>query len=316
MTARRVGCTPILLPKVHTATKLTMQVRIQPPAPQASHFTGRGVRNGASARRDPLPRRRTRPQRPLLLYGTFSMEDRALAVAKEAERHAAKVGRRCGSRAGSVRLRGASRSKDRGQVPAEPGGQVRAAAGKTLCGRLPGFRPSVRPHACRCADVRSWLLGRSGITRSRAAMTQIAPACLAATFLRPSSPLAPTASPPSPPAATSPRTGHSARPAEQVGSSATTSAPDSGPAYPNVRLTRICATCAGDTRRLGARPRHRTTYRRPRHLPATGPDRATVPGLTHRSGAPEPTARRRSRSPDHRYLAGLSPGPAASRCTG
>ena len=27
-------------------------------------------------------------------------------------------------------------------------------------------------------------------------------------------------------------------------------------------------------------------------------------------------ARRRSRSPDHRYLAGLSPVPAASRCTG
>src|SRR5215470_15942775 len=26
------------------------------------------------------------------------------------------------------------------------------------------------------------------------------------------------------------------------------------------------------------------TYRRPRHLPATGPDRATVLGLTHRSG--------------------------------
>jgi hypothetical protein len=47
-----------------------------------------------------------------------------------------------------------------------------------------------------------------------------------------------------------------------------------------------------------------------------GPDRATVLGLSHRSGAPEPTARRRSRSPDHRYLAGLSPVPAASRCTG
>jgi hypothetical protein len=33
-------------------------------------------------------------------------------------------------------------------------------------------------------------------------------------------------------------------------------------------------------------------------------------------GAPEPTARRRSRSPDHRDLARLSPVPAASRCTG
>jgi hypothetical protein len=32
--------------------------------------------------------------------------------------------------------------------------------------------------------------------------------------------------------------------------------------------------------------------------------------------APEPAARPRSRSPDHRYLAGLSPVPAASRCTG
>jgi hypothetical protein len=57
------------------------------------------------------------------------------------------------------------------------------------------------------------------------------------------------------------------------------------------------------------------TYRRPRHLPATGPDRATVLGLTTAAG-PEPTARRRSRSPDHRYLAGLRPVPAASRCTG
>src|SRR5262249_12876771 len=54
------------------------------------------------------------------------------------------------------------------------------------------------------------------------------------------------------------------------------------------------------------RPAGRQRTGRLRHLPATGPDRATVLGLTHSSGAPEPTARRRSRLPDHRYLAGLS----------
>ena len=34
---------PIFLPKVHTATKLATQVRIPPPAPQASHFTDCGA---------------------------------------------------------------------------------------------------------------------------------------------------------------------------------------------------------------------------------------------------------------------------------
>jgi len=66
---------------MHAATKLTMQVRIPPPAPQASHFTGRGVRGTPRVQEgDPLPP-----------YGTFSTEDWALAVAKEAERHAAEV---------------------------------------------------------------------------------------------------------------------------------------------------------------------------------------------------------------------------------
>ena len=37
--------------------------------------------------------------------------------------------------------------KDRGQVPAELGGQVQAATGKTLCGKALRVRPSVRPHA-------------------------------------------------------------------------------------------------------------------------------------------------------------------------
>jgi hypothetical protein len=108
MSVRRAGCTPVLLPKAHTATKLTMQVRIPPSAPQASHFTGRGVRGTPRAHEgDPLPRHRTGLRRPLPLYGTFSMEDRVLAVAKEAKRHTAKVA-------------------------------DGAATGKTLCGRLPG----------------------------------------------------------------------------------------------------------------------------------------------------------------------------------
>jgi hypothetical protein len=37
--------------------------------------------------------------------------------------------------------------KDRGQAPAEPGGQVQTATGKTLCGKALWVRPSVRPHA-------------------------------------------------------------------------------------------------------------------------------------------------------------------------
>ena len=82
----------IFLPKVHAATRLATQVRIPPPAPQVSHFTGRGVRGTPRAQEgDPLPRRLTRPRRPLPLHGTFSTEDGALAVAKEAERHAAEV---------------------------------------------------------------------------------------------------------------------------------------------------------------------------------------------------------------------------------
>src|SRR5271165_162458 len=92
MTARRARCGPTFLPKVHAATKLARQVRIPPPAPQASHFTGRGVRGTPRPQEGhPLPRRLTRPRRPLPLYGTFSTEDWALAVAKEAERHAAEV---------------------------------------------------------------------------------------------------------------------------------------------------------------------------------------------------------------------------------
>ena len=81
MTTRSAGCTPIFLPKMHAATKLAMQVRIPPPAPQASHFTGRGVRGTPRPQEgDPPPRRLTRPRRPLPLYGTFSTEDRALAA--------------------------------------------------------------------------------------------------------------------------------------------------------------------------------------------------------------------------------------------
>ena len=83
---------PVFLPKVHAAAKLATQVRIPPSAPQASHFTDGGVRGTPRAQEgDPLPRRPTRPRRPLPLYGTFSTEDRALAVAKEPERHAAEV---------------------------------------------------------------------------------------------------------------------------------------------------------------------------------------------------------------------------------
>lgn len=83
---------PIFLPKVHAATKLATQVRILPPAPQASVFTDYGVpRTPGAQEGHPPPRRLTRPRRPLPLYGTFSTEDWALVVAKEAERHAAEV---------------------------------------------------------------------------------------------------------------------------------------------------------------------------------------------------------------------------------
>jgi hypothetical protein len=92
MTARRTPGAPIVLPKVHAATKLTTQVRIPPSAPQASHCADSGVpRTPGAEEGHPLPRRLTRPRRPLPLYGTFSTEDWALAVAKEAERHAAEV---------------------------------------------------------------------------------------------------------------------------------------------------------------------------------------------------------------------------------
>ena len=139
---------PTFLPKVHAATKLARQVRIPPPAPQASHFTGRGVRGTPRAQEGhPLPRRLTRPRRPLPLYGTFSTEDWALAVAKEAERHAAEV---ADGAAGGLDLCGCAGhrgQKTAGQVPAELGGQVQAATGKTLCGKALRVRPSVRPHA-------------------------------------------------------------------------------------------------------------------------------------------------------------------------
>ena len=72
MTARRAGCAPIFLPKVHAAAKLATQVRIPPPAPQASHFTGRGVRGTPRAQEgDPPPRRLTRPRRPFPAAGLF-----------------------------------------------------------------------------------------------------------------------------------------------------------------------------------------------------------------------------------------------------
>ena len=104
---------PIFLPKVHAATKLATQVRIPPPAPQASHFTDRGVRGTPRAQEgNPLPRRLTRPRRPLPLYGIFSTEDWALPVAKEAERHAAEV---ADGAAGGLDLCG--RAGHRGQRP-------------------------------------------------------------------------------------------------------------------------------------------------------------------------------------------------------
>ena len=139
MSVRRAGCTPVLLPKAHTATKLTMQVRIPPPAPQASHFTGRGVRGRERKKGEPLPRRLTRPRRPIPLYGTFSTEDWALAAAREAERHAAEVARRCGRWAGSARLRRASRSKTADRCPLNWVVKFKRRPERRRVGRLPGF---------------------------------------------------------------------------------------------------------------------------------------------------------------------------------
>lgn len=150
---------PIFLPKVHAATKLTMQVRIPPPAPQASHFTGRGVRGTPRAQEgDPLPRRLTRPRRPLPLYGTFSTEDWALAVAKEAERHAAEGGRRCGRWAGSVRLRRASRSKTANRCPLNWVVKLKRRPERHCVGKALRVRPSVRPHAESSAPSRRMMM--------------------------------------------------------------------------------------------------------------------------------------------------------------
>ncbi len=130
---------PIFLPKVHAAAKLTTQVRIPPPAPQASHFTGRGVRGTPRAQEgDPLPRRLTRPRRPLPLYGTLSAEDWALAVAKEAERHAAEVADGAAG-AGSVRLRRASRSKTADRRPLNRVVKFKRRPERRYVGRLSGF---------------------------------------------------------------------------------------------------------------------------------------------------------------------------------
>ena len=147
MTARRAGCAPIFLPKVHAAAKLATQVRIPSPAPQAPHFTGRGVRGTPRAQEeDPLPRRLTRPPRPLPLHGTFSTEDWALASPRRRNGPPLRwpTGRQVGwicAAAQGIEV------KDRRQVPAEPGGQVQAETGKTLCGKALRVRPSVRTHA-------------------------------------------------------------------------------------------------------------------------------------------------------------------------
>jgi hypothetical protein len=111
---------------MHAATKLTMQVRIPSPAPHASPATGRGVRRTQPAQQgEPPPRRLTRPRRPLPRYRTFSTDDRPLADAKEAERHAAEVANGAAGRLDPCGSAG-HRGHDHGQVPAEPGGQVQS----------------------------------------------------------------------------------------------------------------------------------------------------------------------------------------------
>lgn len=136
---------PIVLPKVHAATKLTTQVRIPPSAPQASHCADCGI-----------PRTpRAQEGHPLPLHGTFSTEDWALAVAKEAERHAAEV---ADGAAGGLDLCGCA--GHRGQRPPDkcPLNRVvkfKRRPERRCVGRLSGFglQYAFTPDSGRCGAV-------------------------------------------------------------------------------------------------------------------------------------------------------------------
>ena len=220
-----------------------MQVRIPPPAPQASHFTGRGVRGTRRAHEgDPLPRRRTGSRRPLPPYGTFSTEDRALAVAQG------------------------------GETAHRQGGPTVRQAG-WICATAPGIEVKRPRTGARRTGWSSSCRGRKdAVWKAPRVSAFSTPSCL-------------------------PMCGRSIVVA--------------------VLLWDYAFAGRNDPDRSRLPSRHLLTSlvaARTYGIPALTTSGNIAPHWT--LGPPEPTARQRSRSPDHRYLAGLSPVPAASRCTG
>ena len=109
MTVRRAGRAPFFYPGRSAATKLNMQVRIPPPAPQPPHLTGRRARGTPRAHEgDPLPRRLPRPRSPLPLHDTVSTEAGRSRLPRRQDRHAAKA---ADGAAGGLDLRGCARHR-------------------------------------------------------------------------------------------------------------------------------------------------------------------------------------------------------------
>ena len=179
---------PTFLPKVHAATELATQVRIPPPAPQASHLTDCGApRTPGAQEGHPLPRRLTRPRRPLPLYGTFSTEDWALAVAKEAERHTAEV---ADGAAGGLDLCGCAGR--RGQRPPDrcPLNRVvkfKRRPERRCVGRLSGFglQYALMPMTARLrTGASSAIMAPCLACRSKMCPSRLMPSCVSAQLPR------------------------------------------------------------------------------------------------------------------------------------
>lgn len=139
MIAPRHGCNPIFYPKctplLSWPHKFESRRRLRRPPTSLAART----RNAASARRGPATAASNKAAEAATALWHLHTEDWALAVAKEAERHAAEVADGGGRWAGSVRLRRASRSKTADRCPLNRVVMFKRRPERRCVGRLSGF---------------------------------------------------------------------------------------------------------------------------------------------------------------------------------
>jgi hypothetical protein len=149
MTTRRTGCIPIFLPKVHAQSSWLCKFKSAAGPAGVPLHRPRRTQNAASARRGSATAASNKAAEAPPPYGTSSAEDRALAVAKDAERHAAQV---ADGAAGGLDLCGCAghrgqKTADRCPTGARRTGWLSSSGDrKDAVWKAPRVRPSVRPH--------------------------------------------------------------------------------------------------------------------------------------------------------------------------